>query len=188
MRLALAAVTFSLLAPMAHADAVQDGMVAFVRQDIQPWLADPAVQSAIKAANDAHAALGPDEIKALDDKWRGEVGHAETPTISPVLSAPISNALRDHKAASGGKIVEIILMDNKGLNVAASDVTSDYWQGDEPKWQKTFAAGPNAIDVSDVELDESTQVYEGQVSIPVNDPATGMPIGAVTVGLNAEAF
>ena len=67
-------------------------------------------------------------------------------------------------------------------------MTSDYWQGDEEKHQLTFGAGPNAIHVSEVELDESTQSYQAQVSFTIIDPATGAGIGAATIGLNAEFF
>jgi uncharacterized phage infection (PIP) family protein YhgE len=35
--------------------------------------------------------------------------------------------------------------DNKGLNVGQSDVTSDYWQGDEAKWKKSYKMGAGAV-------------------------------------------
>jgi hypothetical protein len=70
------------------------------------------------------------------------------------------------------------------LNVAQATMTSDYWQGDEDKFTKSFGVGPDAIDISDVEQDESTQVFESQVSITVTDPATGTPIGSITAGID----
>jgi len=90
--------------------------------------------------------------------------------------------------ASGGQITEVFVMDAHGLNVASSGVTSDYWQGDEAKFQKTFLAGTGAMFVDDIELDESTQTYLGQVSIVLTDPDTGAVIGAMTIGLNAQMF
>ena len=77
-------------------------------------------------------------------------------------------------------------MDGRGLNVAASDATSDYWQGDEEKFTETYGKGAGGILVGDIEYDESTQTYQGQVSLAIADPETGAVIGAVTVGLNAE--
>ena len=178
----------ALGAAAANADAMQDRMIQYVRQDVQPWLSSALVQKSILATNAAHAGLSEADIIALDKKWRAEVGHKNAPTIDAVMKTPLSDMLRAKEKAAGGKIVEIFVMDDLGLNVAASDVTSDYWQGDEAKWQKTYPVGPNAIDIGDVAFDESTQTYEVQISIPVNDPGTGKPIGAVTVGLNAEAF
>ena len=43
-------------------------------------------------------------------------------------------------------------MDAMGLNVAASDVTSDYWQGDEAKFKKTYAVGSGAIFIDELSV------------------------------------
>ena len=77
-------------------------------------------------------------------------------------------------------------MDARGLNVAASGVTSDYWQGDEAKFRETFGKGPRAMHISEVEFDESSQTFQSQLSVPIVDPVTQEPLGAITVGLNAE--
>jgi hypothetical protein len=77
-------------------------------------------------------------------------------------------------------------MDDKGLNVGQSDVTSDYWQGDEPKWQKTFKVGPDTVFVDKVEKDESSEQLQIQVSVSIKDPETGKVIGAVTLGINVD--
>ena len=79
-------------------------------------------------------------------------------------------------------------MDAKGLNVGQSDVTSDYWQGDEDKWQRTYPVGPDALLIGEVEQDESTQRFQTQVSLSVVDPADGAVIGAVTVGIDVETL
>ena len=79
-------------------------------------------------------------------------------------------------------------MDNKGLNVGQSDVTSDYWQGDEAKWKKTFLVGPNAVFIDKVEEDESTQQFQSQVSLSIVDPATNIVIGAITIGIDVEVL
>ena len=79
-------------------------------------------------------------------------------------------------------------MDNKGLNVGQSDVTSDYWQGDEAKWKKTFLVGPDAVFIDKVEEDESTQQFQSQVSLSIVDPTTKNVIGAVTIGIDVEVL
>lgn len=79
-------------------------------------------------------------------------------------------------------------MDNHGLNVGQSEITSDYWQGDEAKWQKTFLAGAGSMHISEVEQDEFTQTYQSQLSLPVIDPASGAVIGVITIGTNVEAL
>jgi hypothetical protein len=42
------------------------------------------------------------------------------------------------------------------------------------------------LHISDLEEDESTQLLQSQVSVPVVDPDSGEPIGAVTFGVNVE--
>lgn len=79
-------------------------------------------------------------------------------------------------------------MDNHGLNVGQSEITSDYWQGDEAKWQKTFLADAGSMHISEVEQDEFTQTYQSQLSLSVIDPASGAVIGVITIGTNVEAL
>jgi hypothetical protein len=79
-------------------------------------------------------------------------------------------------------------MDRHGLNVAASAITSDMWQGDEAKFTETYSIGAGAVHFSEVELDESTQRYQAQISVTIVDPSSGEPIGAMTVGVDAEAL
>ena len=94
--------------------------------------------------------------------------------------------LKSKKDEAGGLFSEIFIMDAKGLNVGQSDVTSDYMQGDEAKWQNTYAAGPDAVFIDEVEFDDSSQQFQSQANLTIVDPATGKPIGAITVGVNVE--
>ncbi len=64
---------------------------------------------------------------------------------------------------------------------------SDYWQGDEAKFQKSFGAGPDAVFVDIIEKDESSQALQSQASLTISDDG-GMPIGAITIGVNIDAL
>ena len=108
--------------------------------------------------------------------------------IDKTLANAASKVLKRLKAAHPDTVTEVFVMDNRGLNVGQSDVTSDYMQGDESKWQKTYAAGAGSIFIDEVEFDESTQKFQSQISATISDPATGKPIGAITVGLNIESL
>lgn len=187
MKHTLCVATFVLASQTASAGAVEDSMKTYVETEVRSWFADPSVLSAVQAANVANATLLPADITALDERWKAEVG-TDSDLIAQVTDNSTSTFLRDRIASSAGKVTEIIVMDDVGLNVAVSDVTSDYWQGDEEKFQKSFGAGPHGFHVSEVELDESTQTYQAQLSFTLTDPATGASIGAVTVGVNAESF
>ena len=170
--------------------AVADEFAAPIKKladaEVRGWISDPAIVSAVKAQNQKHAGLQQADIDRLDKQWRSETGSSNQPLIKAVLSNDLSKFLKGKKDASKGLYTEIFVMDNKGLNVGQSDVTSDYWQGDEAKWQKTFQVGASAIHVSDVKKDESTQTFQGQLSLPVVDPANNQVIGAITLGINVE--
>jgi sensor histidine kinase regulating citrate/malate metabolism len=157
----------------------------YIDTDVKPWINDKIVIDAIKAQNAANAGLSEAEILALDEKWRGEVEADSHPMIDGVMSNAVSEFLKAKQEASGGTITEVFVMDAKGLNVGQSSVTSDYWQGDEAKFQKSFGAGADVIFVDEAEKDESTQMLQAQASMTVVDE-TGKPIGAVTVGINLD--
>jgi hypothetical protein len=169
-------------AEMAHEPMLRDLVASQLRAIAQ----DPAVVAAVQAQNAANAALTQAEIDSLDKQWRAETGAAEKPLISNVLGNELSARLKAVFEQGQGLYTEIFVMDNKGLNVGQSDVTSDYWQGDEDKWQKSFSAGADAVFVDEVEKDESTQQLQSQVSFSIVDPATNTAIGAITFGVNLD--
>ena len=165
----------------AHVAPVRD----YVLENVRPWLIDPLIVASIKAQNVAHAGLDLSEISSLDQKWRAEVESDDHPMVDEVLANPLSIFLRTRQDASGGAITEIFVMDAKGLNVGQSDVTSDYWQGDEEKFARSFGAGPQALFIDKAEKDDSTQMLQSQASMTIVDE-TGKPIGAITVGINLD--
>jgi hypothetical protein len=187
-RSVLLAAPFVLAATFAQAVDAPPAMKAFVESDVMTWAHDANIISAIQAKNAETAGMSEAEIIELDNQWRAEVGTGSTPLIDAVMGTDLSAFLKQKVADSGGRITEIFVMDAKGLNVASSGVTSDYWQGDEAKFTETYPKGSGTIFVDKVEFDESSQSYAGQISVAITDPATGQVIGAMTVSLNAEAF
>jgi hypothetical protein len=175
-----------VVTPAVAANEFATQLTELGHAQIAKFVEVPEIIQAIKAQNAVTGAYDQAKIDALDKQWRAEVGAADQPLISAATGNPASAYLKKVEADSKGLFTEIFVMDAKGLNVAQSEVTSDYWQGDEPKWQETFPKGKDAINISDVEKDESTQTYQSQVSVAVVDPADGSVIGAVTVGVNVE--
>lgn len=180
--------TVMVLGGQAAMAADTHALVAFATEALTPVLTSPAAQTAVVRSNGLHSAMPESDLISLDLAWRAEVGRALTPTITPILENDLAATLRRLTEEHAGVITEIILMDSRGMNVAVSHLTSDFWQGDEDKYLMTYPAGASGLHISDVEFDESTQSYQLQASFTVSDVNTGSPIGAVTVGLNAEAF
>lgn len=177
-----------LAASLAQAVDAPPAMRAFVEANVMSWAMSPQVINAVNAQNAKTAGTSEAQIIEWDNEWREQVGQSIQPRVEAVMGHELSAFLGEQVADSGGRITEIFVMDALGLNVAASGVTSDYWQGDEDKFTQSFGAGAGAVFVDAVEFDESAQSYQGQVSISLTDPDTGEVVGAMTIGLNAEAF
>lgn len=182
LALSATAVLFAGGIAIAADPAVDAAKVKAVYDEkIKVWVNDPVVIAAVKAQNEKNAALAQADIDGLDGKWK--VDYASV--IDPVLNNDLSKYLQGVVTNGAGLYSEIIVVDNKGLNVGQSAKTSDYWQGDEAKFTETFPKGKDALHTGEVEMDESSQTFQVQISATVSDGDT--PIGAVTVGLNAEA-
>ena len=175
-------------ASLAQAVEAPPAMRAFVEADIMSWAQSTQVINAVNSQNIKTSGSSEAQILEWDQAWRAQVGQAEQPLIADVMGRDLSGFLSQQVKDSGGRITEIFVMDALGLNVAASDVTSDYWQGDEDKYSKSYGQGSGAVFVDAIEFDESSQSYQGQISISLTDPETGEVVGAMTIGLNAEAF
>lgn len=186
-------VLFGAIAALATAASLPaaeptPAMQAFLADQIRPWAEDPVIVAAIAAQNARTAGHDQAMIDQLDTAWRAEVGTASAPLVDAVLNSEAAGFLRDRVAQSGGVMTEVFIVDARGLNVAASSPTSDYWQGDEAKFQQTYTLGANAVHFSEIAFDESSQSFQAQISLTITDPASGDPIGAMTVGVLADAL
>lgn len=140
---------------------------------------DPVIVAAVKEQNAMGKSL--DDIKATDKKWQ------ETAGIDAFMQSLMDSSCAKRLGeiiGSEAYFAEIFVMDNQGANVAMTGKTSDYWQGDEAKFAKSFADGAGAVFVDEVEFDDSSQAYLVQVSVPVMD--AGKAIGAITFGIDVE--
>ena len=151
---------------------------------VKKLLAQPVTVISIGASNDAHGNIDQAGIDKLDNEWKNEAKTEKQPLIAEMLSSPLSNYLLYLQAQSAGLYTEMFVMDDKGLNVGQSSVTSDYWQGDEAKYQKTFQVGPDAVFIDEAEFNDDSKTWRAQVNFTVVDPQSGKPIGAATIEMN----
>ena len=140
---------------------------------------DPVIIKAVEEENAKAKTL--DQIKQKDESWKSTAGIDAFK--KSILDHSCSNYLRELQN-NNPSYVEIFVMDNLGANVAMTDTTSDYWQGDEAKFKNSFDGGKGAVFVDDVEFDSSSQAYLTQVSVPVMQG--GQAIGAITVGIDID--
>src|SRR6185295_13641410 len=101
----------------------------------------------------------PADIRRIDEEWRRNTRY---PLRKSVTSGACADRLR--KLVQDDKlVVEAFLMDERGGLVCATVQTTDYWQGDEPKWLRTYRDGTQVF-VDDPALDPSTGAYAVQLS------------------------
>jgi hypothetical protein len=140
----------------------------------QAIASDPQVLLALRAKNASGETQ--DEILRRDKEW---MQNPQLPLRKQLSTNACAQRLRE-LTNGDSSVVEVILMDKNGANVCVSRETSDYWQGDEAKFQKTFGADKQ-IFVDEPAFDQSTGVYAIQLSVLVRDGQT--KAGALTLGL-----
>ncbi|MEX1034329.1 MAG: hypothetical protein WDZ54_00115 [Sneathiella sp.] len=174
-----AAISVSASETAPSKDLVDAGAI----KELKQWLANPVVSLSITSQNRKYGSVSQKTIDDLDTQWVAERKDQDQPLIAAILSSPLSNYLTQIQAASGGLYAEIFIMDANGLNVGQSSITSDFWQGDEAKFQKTFSKGLDTVFVDEPEFNEDTKTWRVQVSMTIaNDKQ--QPIGAITVEYN----
>lgn len=142
---------------------------------------NPVLIAAVQEHNSF--ALSLDTIKERDAAWRKVSGLDDF--MKAMMSSKAGTVLAEFEKTQS-YYLELFLMDGQGANVSMTNKTSDYWQGDEAKWQKSFMGGVGAIHYGDVEFDDSSQAYLIQISVPVMD--NGKAIGAITIGIDLDAL
>ncbi len=172
--------------PALAADEHDAELRKLVHTKILPFVQKSIVIDSVNNQNRKNATLNARQINRLDKIWRDEVSRAGGALINEVLTNPLSNYLKQVKRDNGDLFAEIYVMDNKGLNVGQSDVTPDYWQGDEGKWRKTFLTGILKVRIGKVKPDKYTRKLQSRVTVTIVDPATDRVIGAVTIGINMD--
>lgn len=186
-RLLLSAGALGFSGVAAFAEPAKPDINALLTPDVikemRAWIETDIVRVSIDTQNKRLTKLDQAKIDALDEQWKAEREAADKPLIASTLSNPLSVYLARMQGRSLGLYAEIFVMDQNGLNVGQSSVTSDFWQGDEGKFQKTYDVGPDALFIDEAEFDDEMKVWRGQVNFTVTD-AAGQSIGAATVEVN----
>jgi hypothetical protein len=163
---------------LAYAEDAPESVKALI-PELKAYGTNPVLVAGVKAQNAKGITL--DEIKKRDEAWMATSG------VDDFMKGIMNNdAAKELSKIEKSKpyFDELFLMDNLGANVAMTNKTSDYWQGDEEKFTNSFKNGAGGLDVGKVKFDKSAQAYLVQVSVPVMDG--GKAIGAITFGINID--
>jgi hypothetical protein len=157
-----------------------DKVKAFAKEKLIPLCTNRVFVEEVKRQNDAKTPLA--QIQAIDAEW------IKAEDELPIHQQKLNNACAKEIKRLAGELrvlTEVFVMDNQGANVGQNELTSDYWQGDEPKWQKSFNGGKGGVDISDRKFDKSANAEDQKISLPIIDEQ-GEVVGAVCFGLKAD--
>jgi hypothetical protein len=167
-----------LLSHVPPDGAAQLKKVDRLMPELRRIASDPALVREVQRQNARRVPL--DSVQQRDEEWRATP--ALTPLKRQVLASTCARSLERHREQLGRVMAEAFVMDNQGALVGATRRTSDYWQGDEPKWRESFNGGRGGELREPPFFDESSQSYVVQVSLPVK--AGARVIGALTVSIS----
>ncbi len=144
--------------------------------DAVTWSGAPAVVDAAKAAAERHKTEGLTElsINDIEAKFKNTKSLNTSPKASNYLTQQIS------KSKHFG---EAFFTDINGFNVALTNPTSDFVQRDENWWK---SAWENGISVGEVEFDDSAGIWSVDISVRINDPASGRSLGVMKTVLGVS--
>ena len=148
---------------------------------------NPAVVDAITAAKQSRKgddAVIMARVEQIDSAWK-------TPQVDPlvkkILSSPTSQALRRHREAAP-RILEILVADETGATVAATDKPLHYVQPNEAYWQAVYGEGRGGIYVSEILYDDQTKAHYLSIGVPVLEEGTRRFMGAVNVLVDVSSL
>ena len=149
---------------------------------------DPILIESNRIYDQLPDALG--RIERIDREWTSAEEEAITPAMRRIIENDLSTALRMnfelkdyYRKRYGYELYSEVFLTNKyGVNVAQTQKTSDFYQADEQWWQE---AKKHGIYVSDVEYDQSAEVYSLNVCSAING-SNGEFLGVIKAVLNIQ--
>jgi hypothetical protein len=139
--------------------------------DVTALAVNPAVVDAITAAkrsrkDDDRVIMA--RVEKIESSWK-------TPQVDPlvkeILSSPTSQALRRHREAEP-RILKILVADETGATVAATDKPLHYVQPNEAYWKAVYGEGRGGIYVSEILYDDQTKAHYLSIGVPVLEEGT----------------
>jgi hypothetical protein len=177
---AVALVVRNIDVAVNRSSAMSPELKFYARARLFSLLTNPIVVEAVCQQNAKRRPL--EEIARDDAEWQQAM--VQNPLQTSMLTNRCALAVKafvEDKPA----IRECFVMDDQGANVGQNELTSDYWQGDEDKWQRSYNDRKGGIDVGRLSFDKSANANLQQLSFPIIAP-DGSVVGAVTFGIDLD--
>ena len=174
---------------IAQADATT--AVQFVNDrviDVGAIAMEPAVIDAVVRVNQAYERKSSEAVAAkiaeIDKKWDLPAGDA---TVEAMLSSPLSRLLQSHREIDP-RFLKIIVADENGVPIAATDKPLHYAPVDNLYWQAVSAQGKGGIYVSEVLYDEESRADYFRIGFPIYAKGSQRFIGAASALIDVSSL
>jgi len=138
-----------------------------------------AILDAVQASNHTWARLSPEakaaQIAGTENNWNTPQADA---VASDILSSRASVSLRQQRELDF-RFLKLLVLDENGVPVAATDKPVHYAPVDEAFWQGVLADGKGTLYVTDVQYDRASKTAYLDIGMPVFDESSKRFIGAV---------
>ncbi|MCM8794371.1 MAG: hypothetical protein NC819_00990 [Candidatus Omnitrophica bacterium] len=165
--------------PQAQAQVFSDEVKDLIEQKlamIREMAKNPLVIQAAEESNQKNFGLTLPDILALNAQW--VASEESSPFIKPYLLNPCAQFLVDFQEKHE-EFPEIFITDNRGLNVAQTNRTSDFYQADEKWWVDAYNGGQGRSFYGPIEYDESAFSEVIPLYAPIIQPESGKAIGVI---------
>jgi twitching motility protein PilJ len=144
--------------------------------DVIVWASAPIILQAARAAAEAHQKAGLVDLSI--DEIEARFKSRKSLNISPAANRFLIQQIR--RSSHFG---EVFFTDKNGFNTALTNPTSDFVQRDENWWKKAWE---NGISVGEVEFDDSANIWSIDISVRIDDPASGRSLGVMKAVLGVS--
>ena len=179
-------ITGCATARFAVTDYEQKLIEELLASKIERWKHLPTMEALLIERNLKSRRFSKQEIAERDKKWTQAFTQQDFSYSIDLVDQALSAQLREIKKQSQDVLTEIIVTDARGLNIAISDMTSDYWQGDEEKFTEAFSKPANTMHFGEINYDESTKRFQLQISVPLYSEEKVEPLGVMVFGVDVE--
>ncbi len=162
----------------------REAVLQLASEYFQEWWQQPSWLESLRQA----ARQSPPSAEALvqaDARWLQEQTAEQQPLINQVLATPVAQQLQQ-AVAQDRRLSEVMLSDKYGQLLAASAITSDFYQGDETAFIQSQTVPENQLLLEPIAYDNSSRQFSVKVSEPLYDPKGGAFLGVLTLAVNID--
>ena len=156
--------------------------------DVRRIATDSIIVDAAAAAERSYTGLSEEAVAAriekIDKAWNTPASES---AVKQMLGSPASHRVWRHRELDP-RILRITVTDVRGVTVAASHKTLDYYQADEEYWQNIYAQGRGAVSITDVLYDEAARTTYIGIGVPILEEGTGRFLGTVDALLDVASL